>query len=77
MRRLPRITQAILPDPAMVGEDLVARARRGDREAFTLLVEGGLERVFRTASAMLNSETDARDIVQDAFLAAWQHLPTG
>jgi RNA polymerase sigma-70 factor (ECF subfamily) len=53
----------------------VARARSGDATAFAALVESRLDRLFRTASAMLNSESDARDVVQEAFLAAWQHLP--
>lgn len=56
-------------------ESLVARAREGDASAFAALVESRLDRLFRTASAMLNSEADARDVVQDAFVAAWQHLP--
>jgi RNA polymerase sigma-70 factor (ECF subfamily) len=54
---------------------LVERAARGDRGAFSLLVEGRLDRVFRMASAMLGSEADARDVTQDAFLIAWRQLP--
>ena len=67
--------EASLRDHASLIEDLVARAGRGDRTAFTELVEGRLERIVRTASAILNSEADARDVVQDSLLAAWQHLP--
>jgi RNA polymerase sigma-70 factor (ECF subfamily) len=55
--------------------DLVARAAGGDREAFAQLVEPRLDRTFRTACAMLDNEADARDVLQDAFLAAWRELP--
>jgi RNA polymerase sigma-70 factor, ECF subfamily len=56
--------------------ELVERARGGDRQAFASLVETRFVRAFRTASAMLGSEADADDVVQDAFLKAWQHLPS-
>lgn len=55
--------------------DLVARARSGDRLAFTTLVEYRLDGAFRTASAILGNEADARDVVQDSFVTAWQQLP--
>ena len=74
MPSLPRIGRS-LPHPAPAADDLVARARRGDRDAFSRLVEDRLERLFRTATAILGNEADARDAVQDAFVSAWQHLP--
>ena len=62
----------------MVGvrdEDLVERAARGDVDAFEALVAARLTRSFRTASAILGSEADAHDVVQEAFVAAWRQLP--
>lgn len=56
-------------------EDLVERAARGDVDAFEALVAARLNRAFRTASAILGSEADAYDVVQDAFVATWRHLP--
>ena len=55
--------------------DLTARAAHGDRDAFAQLVEARLDRTFRTACAMLDNEADARDVVQDAFIAVWRELP--
>jgi RNA polymerase sigma-70 factor (ECF subfamily) len=57
-------------------EDLVRRAAAGDVDAFEALVAARLNRAFRTASAILGSEADAHDVVQDAFLATWRHLPS-
>ena len=55
--------------------DLVKRAAAGDMAAFEALVEPRLNRTFRTASAILGNEADAADAVQEAFVAAWRHLP--
>ena len=60
---------------AVRDEDLVERAAGGDVDAFEALVAARLNRAFRTASAILGSEADAHDVVQEAFVAAWRHLP--
>ena len=60
---------------AVRDEDLVERAARGDVDAFETLVATRLNRAFRTASAILGSEADAHDVVQEAFVATWRHLP--
>lgn len=63
-------------DQARTGCDsLVARAGQGDHDAFALLIETRLDRVFRTANAILGNEADARDVTQDACASAWVHLP--
>jgi RNA polymerase sigma-70 factor (ECF subfamily) len=56
-------------------EALVERARRGDHDAFASLVEQRLERIFRTASAILRNEADARDVTQETLVSAWTNLP--
>ena len=56
-------------------EDLVDRAAAGDVDAFEALVAARLNGSFRIASAILGSEADAHDVVQEAFVAAWRHLP--
>lgn len=63
-----------LHDP--VGEaGLIGRAARGDADAFGELMEHRLDRLLRTACAILGSEADARDALQDACLSAWRELP--
>lgn len=56
--------------------EVVERARRGDAEAFDAITRAGIDRSFRLAMAILRSEPDARDAVQDAYLAAWRRLPS-
>src|SRR4029077_1262415 len=52
----------------------VARARRGDTEAFRILVDRHSRDVFRLAFAMTGNEHDAEDVVQEAFLKAYRKL---
>ncbi len=54
---------------------LVERARSGDLEAFSALVDARLEPTFRTALAILGNEADARDVTQDIFVRAWRSMP--
>jgi RNA polymerase sigma-70 factor, ECF subfamily len=55
--------------------ELVERAAAGDEAAFEVLVAARLTRAVRTASAILGGEGDAHDVVQEAFVATWRHLP--
>jgi RNA polymerase sigma-70 factor (ECF subfamily) len=55
--------------------DLVARAAAGDHEAFGVLVVRHQASVFRMARAVTHSREAAEDVLQQAFLAAWQALP--
>ncbi|HXI82207.1 MAG TPA: sigma factor, partial [Verrucomicrobiae bacterium] len=54
--------------------DLVARARKGDRESFNELVDLHVADLYRLALVVAGPEL-AEDVTQDAFLAAWQQLP--
>jgi RNA polymerase sigma-70 factor (ECF subfamily) len=53
---------------------LVRRAQAGDVEAFGELVERNRRAVFRAALAAVGSATEADDVAQEAFVAAFQKL---
>lgn len=53
---------------------LVHAAKQGDVAAFEELVHRHTPMIFRIAMHIMNSREDAEDIVQDAFLKAFQHL---
>ena len=55
--------------------ELVRRAREGDAAAFDRLAAARLDRAYRLAVAIMRSEPDASDAVQEAFVAAWRQLP--
>src|ERR1700677_1018228 len=53
---------------------LVNRAREGDVQAFEQLVKQYDRQVFRIAQHITQNREDAEDVVQDAFLKAYQNL---
>lgn len=54
---------------------LLARLRRGDDEAFERLVRETSPRLLATLRRLLRSEEDARDALQETYLAAFRALP--
>jgi RNA polymerase sigma-70 factor, ECF subfamily len=55
--------------------DLIGKARRGDVEAFNLLVSRWEKRVFNYLLRLVSNREDALDLSQDVFLKAYQNLP--
>ena len=55
--------------------DLIAKARRGDVEAYNLLVSRWEKRVFNYLLRLVSNREDAMDVSQDVFLKAYQSLP--
>jgi RNA polymerase sigma-70 factor, ECF subfamily len=58
------------------GSDAIAveRTLAGDRDAYRLLVERHSRNVFRLAYRMTGNQHDAEEVVQEAFLRAYQKL---
>jgi RNA polymerase sigma-70 factor (ECF subfamily) len=54
---------------------LVERARDGDEDAFTQLVDAHGDRSYAIAYRILRDVDRAKDAVQQAFLLAWRELP--
>jgi RNA polymerase sigma-70 factor (ECF subfamily) len=57
-----------------VAQALVQDALAGDEQAFMLLVEPLLPAAYRLAVAMLRSNSEAEDAVQEAVFKAWKHF---
>ena len=71
-----------MPDPTdgqnrAIGDDdagFVARCRRGDTEAFAVLVRRHQKKMLNIAYRMIGDYDDACDVVQEAFLSAWRAI---
>ena len=60
--------------PAAAEAELVARARRGDRNAFDDLMRLHLPRVWAVVWRMVRQREDTEDVVQEVFLTAYRGL---
>ena len=56
-------------------DQLVRRAQRGDKDAFVALMEQYKAALYRAARAILHSDEDAADAIQETVLEAWRSLP--
>jgi RNA polymerase sigma-70 factor (ECF subfamily) len=68
------------PRPATAGPiddelQLVTAARAGDISAFESLVNRYERKIFRLGMNITGNREDAEDVMQEAFLKAYQHLP--
>lgn len=57
-------------------DELVKRARDGDRDAFASLVQQTSDRMYAIATRILRDSHLAEDALQSAFVTAWRTLPT-
>jgi len=55
-------------------QDLVSRAKSGDRSAFDALIGPLVDQAFRLAFAMLHDRESAEDAVQESAVRAWRKL---
>ena len=62
-------SNASLPD-----SDLVSRITAGDGEAFGAIVERHEDRLYNTIYRLVGSAEDARDVLQDVFVKAFENL---
>ena len=73
-RSLSTDTEPTLARRSLARHQQVQAAVDGDDDAFEALITDRLPRTYRMALAILGSEADARDAVQDAWVSVWQHL---
>ena len=58
-----------------IDRQLVARAQRGDKRAFELLVEKYQRKLARLLSRFIRDPAEVEDVTQDAFIKAYRALP--
>ena len=55
-------------------EEIVDRVRAGDTSLYELIMRRYNQRLYRTARAILRDDAEAEDVMQDAYVRAYQHL---
>jgi RNA polymerase sigma-70 factor (ECF subfamily) len=66
----PSATVPLQPDESL----LVDKAKAGDQQAFTDLVARYQRKIYRLAKNITRNDEDAEDVLQEAFLKAYEHL---
>jgi RNA polymerase sigma-70 factor (ECF subfamily) len=65
----------VVVDRPLTEQQLVARARGGDGDAYAELVRSHQDVAFRTAMLIAQDAAEAEEAAQDAFVKAWRALP--
>ena len=58
-----------------IDRQLVERAQRGDKQAFSLLVEKYQRKLARLLSRFIRDAAEVEDVTQEAFIKAYRALP--
>jgi len=59
---------------AITDEEVVAQVRTGNAALFEILMRRHNQRVYRAARAILGNDTEAEDVMQEAYVRAFTHL---
>lgn len=67
-------TAELVDYAALPEAELVALAKAGRREAFAAIMRHGNQRLFRVARAVVRDESEAEDVLQEAYVRAFTRL---
>tara|TARA_R110000850_G_scaffold277143_1_gene423551 strand:+ start:39835 stop:40572 length:738 start_codon:yes stop_codon:yes gene_type:complete len=70
-----QLKTSLIYSEATPEKELISSAALGNDEAFEIIMRRHNRLLFRTARSILNSDTEAEDALQEAYLRAWQALP--
>ena len=71
--RIP--AESALPPPVtLTDEEIVARVCAGEQGLFEVLMRRHNLRVYRAARAILHDDNETEDVMQDAYVRAYEHL---
>src|SRR4029453_10375051 len=74
MDLMPQSTVATTPATELADEAIVERFRGGDGGLYEILVRRHNQRLYRTIRAILRDDRDVEDVMQQAYVDAYQHL---
>jgi RNA polymerase sigma-70 factor (ECF subfamily) len=67
-------TQTTVPEYGLNDEEVVKRVLEGDTAIFEVLMRRHNQLVYRAARAILREDTEAEDVMQEAYVRAYQNL---
>jgi RNA polymerase sigma-70 factor (ECF subfamily) len=69
-----RAAKVPVPDNQLSDEEVVARVLGGELSLFEVLMRRHNQKLFRVVRSIVQSDTEAEDVVQDAYVRAYTHL---
>src|SRR5256714_15676544 len=64
----------IIERQPLTDEEIVARVLEGETELYEMIMRRHNQRLYRAARAIVRSESEAEDVMQDAYVRAYTHL---
>src|SRR6185295_14843246 len=71
---VPAAPNAPATPPELSDEELARRIVSGEKELFELLMRRHNQRLFRVARGVVDSDLEAEDVLQDAWVRSYEHL---
>ncbi len=66
--------QGTVPENEIPDEEVIARVLNGEKRLYALIVRKYNQRLYRIAMSILDSDAEAEDVMQTAYLNAYEHL---
>src|SRR6185369_8317102 len=60
--------------PVISDDDVVARVRTGETGLYEMLMRRYNQRLFRVIRSVVTNDTEAEDVLQEAWVRAYEHL---
>jgi RNA polymerase sigma-70 factor (ECF subfamily) len=64
----------VTPNAMLSDEQVVQRVKDGERDLYEILMRRYNQRLFRVIRGILKDESDAEEVIQDAYVRAYEHL---
>jgi RNA polymerase sigma-70 factor (ECF subfamily) len=61
-------------DSPLTDTQVISRVLAGERHLFEIIMRRNNQRIFRTARAIVKSDDEATDVMQEAYVRAYTHL---
>jgi RNA polymerase sigma-70 factor, ECF subfamily len=74
MRAVKVLSQLDQYQEELTDEEVVRRIRGGETFLFEIIMRRHNQRLFRVANGILKNESEAEDVIQDAYVRAYEHL---
>jgi len=58
----------------LTDQEIVDRVRAGDTALYEIIMRRYNQRLYRVARAILRDDAESEDVMQDAYVRAYQHL---